>query len=98
MRLVTDDHDVPSSEASIRIEDTFASPLKEKVNWYWPVIESPVDGPFEKLITRLEEVAIGMFSCRAAGGASAGCHNGEAVMPTKRKTSNAVTAVLPMDP
>ena len=98
MRLVTDDHDVPSSEASIRIDDTFASPLNEKVNWYWPVIESPVDGPFEKLITRFEEDAIERFSCKVARGASTGCHNGEAAMPAKRKTSNAVTAVLPMDP
>jgi|SaaInl85LU_5_DNA_1037374.scaffolds.fasta_scaffold05750_6 hypothetical protein len=82
----------------MRIEDTFASPLNEKVNWYWPVIESPLEGPFEKLITRFEEVAMGRFSCRAVGGACEGCHNGEAAMPAKRKTSNAVTAVLPMDP
>jgi hypothetical protein len=98
VRLVTVDHDVPSLEASIKIEDTLASPLNEKVNWYCPVIESPVDGPFEKLITRFEEVAMERFSCRSVGGDCAGCHNGEAAMPAKRKTSNAVTAVLPMDP
>ena len=90
--------DAESEDSSIKIDETFASPLKPNVSWYCPVIESPEEGPFENVIWRLE-VNKGLFlSSRNRGLSFWAFHSGEAPMPNRRTTRNAVTAILPMKP